>query len=1068
MNPVTESAMIEDRPVMSSSNEVRRDSDRERLSQIADDVYAEIQQTLRTQRLPTATYRVQLNSDCTFRDVEGIVPYLFTLGISDLYASPFLQARPGSRHGYDVVNHAALNSEIGTQEDLTSLRSALREHDMGLLADVVPNHMAASPLLNSWWQDVLENGPSSTFASFFDIDWMPLKPDLAHKVLLPVLGDQFGKVLEDGQLVVRYGDGSFWLEYFSQRFPLAPRSYSLILAQHLDDLRQQNGEDPADMQEFLSILTAIKNLPDRLETQADRLAERRREKEVIKRRLNDLIQKSPRIAEFVHENVRQINGCPGQPESFDRLDELLQEQAYRLAFWSVASDEINYRRFFDINELAAICTESPQVFDETHRYLFELLDQGTITGLRIDHPDGLYDPRGYLHALQERRFLQLCHQKLMSTPSGHMFAENGDKQEAEQRLLELWRADRDQRDAALPLPLFVVIEKILAHNETLPDDWPVHGTVGYDFLNAVNGVFVDVRGERPLTAFCARFTKASVDFEELAYQGKRLIVRMSMASELNVLGHRLDRISERNRWTRDFTLYSLTRALMEVIACFRIYRSYVQPGRVLERDRRYVEEAVALAKRRNPAMDASIFVFVRDVLLLRFRENADDQERDDIVRFAGKFQQLTGPIMAKAVEDTIFYRFNRLVSLNEVGGEPARFGTSVEMLHRLNAARLPRMSSSLNATSTHDTKRSEDVRARINVLSEIPKEWQERVQKWHRWNRELKQHIDGIESPSRNAEYLLYQTLVGTWPNEIPSGQAAATYVTRLQQYMQKVVREAKVHTSWISPNEAYETSIANFVSGVLDQGRRSAFLNSLHDFATKVADHGRWNSLSQLVLKMTSPGIPDFYQGTESWNLTLVDPDNRQPVDFAAHRDRLDDLLADMASALGQSTPAQAIETWLDQQAALEAGVADHVRTFVARLLDERCDGLIKLFVTMIGLRIRRQCPALFSCGAYEPLSVTGSGADHLMAYSRRHGPQTLMVVVPRLTASLCGFGGGPPIGEIWGDTQIQLSPECAKPSLKNVLTRSRVECEETAHTLAIRDVLRQLPLAILLNAGP
>ncbi|HET6423026.1 MAG TPA: hypothetical protein VFG20_05040, partial [Planctomycetaceae bacterium] len=497
---------------------------------------------------------------------------------------------------------------------------------MGLIADVVPNHMAAAPRFNLWWQDVLENGPSSAYASYFDIDWMPLKHDLAYKVLLPVLGEQFGSVLENGQLTVMRENGAFWITYYEERFPVSPCTYPLILSPRLEDLQQQLGNEHADVLELLSILTAIKNLPLRTDTDSERITERRREKEIIKRRLHTLTDSSPEIAAFIDENLRLFNGQPEDPHSFDRLDELLAQQAYRLAYWRVAADEINYRRFFDVNELAAVCTESPPVFADTHRLIFDLLDEGTITGLRIDHPDGLYNPSEYLRQLQESHFLRLCREDGTDTQTAA----------TDDRLAALWRAASSIPGSPLARPLYLVVEKILAPDEMLPENWPVHGTVGYEFLNHLNGLFIDPAGERPLSTLYQRFTEETLDFAELAYQCKRLIVRMSMAGELNVLGDRLDRISESNRLTRDFTLHSLTRALQEVMACFSVYRTYVQTDQVLERDAMFVERAVAHAKRRNPAMSSRIFDFIRDVLLLRHRENLPEEQRNAVYRFTCK------------------------------------------------------------------------------------------------------------------------------------------------------------------------------------------------------------------------------------------------------------------------------------------------------------------------------------------------------------------------------------------------------------------------------------------------
>ncbi len=1037
---------------------------------VVDRVLAAVDEQLQTAQLPTATYRVQFHQHCRFRDIEAVVPYLYTLGISDLYASPFLQARPGSTHGYDVVNHGAINLEIGTIEDLRSLRSALREHGMGLIGDVVPNHMSASPELNAWWQDVLENGPSSAFAAYFDIDWMPLKPDLAHRVLLPLLGDPFGKVLESGQLKVKYAEGAFWLAYFQHRLPIGPRTYSTILSQRLEELRQRLGDEHADVQEILSILTAIKNLPSRTETDTDRLAERRREKEVIKRRLHDLVARSREVENYITENLTHINGVEGDSRSFDTLDALLQDQSYRLAYWRVAADEINYRRFFDINELAAICTEQREVFIDSHRLLFSLLDEGTLTGLRIDHPDGLYDPRGYLVHLQEQHFLRLCKEayRRFATPTDPMAGNDESWPRVEAGLLALWRSATEIPGSAWARPLYVVVEKILAHGESLPEDWPVHGTVGYEFLNAVNGLYVDPRGERPLSSRYTQFTGQSLDFEALAYECKRLIVRISMASELTVLGHRLDRISERNRWTRDFTLDSLTRALQEVIVGFRVYRSYVQPGRVLDRDQRCIEGAVNRAKRRNPAMDTSIFDFLHDVLLLRFHAHADVEERKAVENFTGKFQQLTGPIMAKAVEDTAFYRFNRLVSLNEVGGEPKRFGSTLDEFHALNLSRQQRLPYAMNASSTHDTKRSEDVRARINVLSEIPKEWREHLLRWKRWNHALKQDLEGVEAPSRNTEYLLYQTLIGTWPGAIPTGAARDQYTARLQEHALKVVREAKVHASWVNPNMPYEVATEQFVAGLLDPTRRRPFLNDLHTLATQVAEHGYWNSLSQLLVKIASPGVPDFYQGTELWNLTLVDPDNRHPVDFAAHRDILDGLLVEMAAAVGGVDAREAVTAWLNPLSDHQDESVERISTFLQHLVENRSDGRIKMFATMLALRLRRQRPDLFIDGTYEPLTIVGPHAEHLIAFARTHGDQTLVVLAPRLTVRLTGLGGPPPLGDVWKDTAVVLPKAVTRDRVHNVYSRRMVTTrpipDGSQREVFVADALRDFSMALVL----
>lgn len=1027
-------------------------------------------------RLPQGTYRVQLNRECTFHRVEQAVDYLAKMGFSDLYAAPFLQARPGSVHGYDIVDHSLLNAEIGTRSDLESLSTALRARDMGLIADVVPNHMCASPVLNSWWQDVLENGPSSAFASYFDIDWMPLKPDLAHKVLLPVLGDQFGTVLERGELQVESHEGSFRLKYFEHQFPLSPRSYALLLTPHLEQLAESLGESAIELQELYSILTSIRNLPERTETDPARLTERRREKEIIKRRLKELVASSAAIAEFVEQNLREINGIPGRPDSFDALDELLQEQAYRLSYWRVAADEINYRRFFDINELAAIRTESPEVFAETHGLILSLLQENLVTGLRIDHPDGLYDPHGYLYHLQEAYYRQRCQQAIDRYSQQLPLPVGVTAERVCERLLELWHAAAGIPGSPVARPLYIVTEKILAGDEPLPHDWPVHGTVGYEFLNAANGLFVDPAGERPITNTFARFTGAAFDFDELIYQCKRLIVRMSMSSELSVLGHQLDRISERNRTTRDFTLNSLTRALEEIVAAFPVYRSYVRPDYVLERDRHYIEQAVAFARRRNPAINASVFDFVQDVLLLNFHKDADAAERAAVEQFVGKFQQITGPIMAKGVEDTAFYRYSRLVSLNEVGGEPDRFGSSLDAFHQMNLSRLPWLSHSMNASSTHDTKRSEDVRARISVLSENPKIWRDHLQRWARTNRKWKQFVDGVEAPDTNAEYQLYQTLIGIWPEHVPTDAERRVLIDRVQQYMLKVVREAKLYTSWISPAESYETALQYFIQQVLTPDRKRFFLQELQELATPVAVHGRWNSLSQLVLKLTSPGIPDFYQGTEEWNDRLVDPDNRHPVDFVVAESRLDRLLNAMSLALGGTTPEQVCHAWLSDErpAQLAAGpvVADRLLEWLESLLEQIRDGQIKRFVTLLGLQLRRLMPELWSSGQYLPLEVTGNHSSAVIAYARVYGPWRAVIVVPRWTVRVCGWGGPPPLGACWQETAVKLPATWNEHELmpmRNVFTRETVagqtSDESAGPVWRVRDLLRLFPVAILIS---
>ncbi|MFO1019454.1 MAG: malto-oligosyltrehalose synthase [Planctomycetales bacterium] len=994
------------------------------LTEILDRVQACIDQ----QRLPVATYRLQMNRDFTLRRAIEFVPYLAELGIRDVYSSPLLKATSGSNHGYDVVAHDRINPEIGTEEDLREFSAVLKHKGMRLILDIVPNHMSVATAENAWWNDVLENGPSSPYSHYFDIDWMPIKSDLANKVLLPVLGEQFGKVLEEGLLKLIYEEGAFFLNVYELRYPIAPRSYQKILSHRLEHLQQTLDTNSPELSEYLSILTAIGNLPHNTETIPEKLEERRRETEVIKRRLRELVGRSPEIESFLQTSLQEINGEPAVPGSYDLLDDILQLQCYRLAYWRVAADEINYRRFFDINSLAAICVELPEVFEATHKLIFEWLDQGLIDGLRIDHPDGLFDPEGYLRQIQRRRFAQLCEKVLAEAESA---AE--DRLELKGALMAHWDDLPSRAKTPLTRPLYMVVEKILEHGEPFPADWAVHGTVGYEFLNALNGICVDPQGEKGLSATYSRFTGFSNDFGELAYLCKRLNVRNSMASELNVLAHRLDRISEQNRWTRDFTLNGLTRTLQELIACFGIYRTYVQRGKVSPRDRRFILQAIAQAKARQREMNEPAFDFLRDMLLLEARANSGDDERQAAELFVGKFQQLTGPIMAKAIEDTAFYRYGRLISLNEVGGSPDHFGTDLQEFHALNRRRLPAFSHGLSSTSTHDTKRSEDVRARIDVLSEIPREWSQAVSRWNRRNQACKTTLEGGYGPSRNDEYLLYQTMIGAWPEE---GMTERT-VERLQQYLVKAVREAKLSSSWINPNSDYEDACRKFITRICDSEHRHGFLKDIEAFALKVRIHGRWNSIAQLLLKIVSPGVPDFYQGSELELLTLVDPDNRSPVNEGLHRRMLETLLV-----LEAQPPQQMCETLL---------------------LSESFD-LLKLHVTRQGLHLRKEHPDLFTAGEYLPLQVQGLHADCVVAVARKQENSIVLAVVPRWTVRISGFGGPAPLGESWGDTEIMLPQEFRGLSFRDSLTQTSWT---GAEVIRLSDLFRSLPASLSVSVS-
>jgi (1->4)-alpha-D-glucan 1-alpha-D-glucosylmutase len=1051
---------------------------------------------------PTSTHRVQLNAGFTFADARAIVPYLADLGIGALYTSPFLRAAPGSTHGYDVTDYGSLNPEIGSQEDLDALAAALLERGMGMLVDVVPNHMGIAGGANAWWQDVLENGRTSPFVDVFDIDWRPLKEELRGKILLPVLGDHYGVVLEQGELTLEYAEGAFTVRYFETPFPIAPPTYPMILNRALD---REPFAEPAGVEEgpgvravagdagvapttddqlleFQSIITAFERLAPQDERDPERIAERRREQIVAKRRLADLVAASPEVARALAETVRAINGDPAEPGSFDALDRLLDAQSYRLSSFRTAGEEINYRRFFAINELAAVRQEEPQVFVAAHALLLRLVVAGAVTGLRIDHPDGLWDPAGYFRDLQRAAWLALGEGD--AAPEAVREAPNDDIawEAIDPALATAWPG-QPADGAALGdrLPLYVVVEKILEPGEPLPIDWAVHGTVGYEFARVATGLFVDPAHRRAFDQLYARFTGERQSFAAIADQAKGLMMRTALASETNVLARALNRISEQNRRTRDFTLNALRHALREVIASFPVYRTYVvcdaltplppspvatgeggnaggasvalttpdSTSRLLDssaprlpvsdRDRRAIDRAVAQAKRRNPASDPTVFDFLADVLLLRDEDSLSAAEWAERCRFVMKFQQLTGPVMAKGVEDTAFYIYNRLVALNEVGGDPAAFGASPADLHRQNAERVRRWPYGLLASSTHDTKRSEDVRARIAVLSELPREWRAAVNRWARLNRRHKTRVEGTAAPDRNDEYHFYQTLLGAWPWQMATPDAE--FVARIDAFMLKAARESQVHTSWINPDEAYEAALRRFVRGALGTAKPNLFLDDFATLRDLVAHAGAINALAQQLLKIASPGVPDIYQGTELWDQSLVDPDNRRPVDYTAR--------ARLLQELQQRRPSPSL---------------------AAELLETKVDGRVKLYLTAQALAHRRAHPALYTRGEYILLAAEGAAADHVVAFARRHEGEEIIVAVPRLVVGLIGKEPIDPIGRnVWGDTRLVLPGIEAGTCYRDVFTGKEIAAgaDEDGGMLALGDIFAAFPVALLGRVG-
>jgi (1->4)-alpha-D-glucan 1-alpha-D-glucosylmutase len=969
---------------------------------------------------PRATYRLQLNHTFTFRDATAIVPYLAHLGISHLYASPVFQAAAGSLHGYDVVDYGQLNAEIGTPEDFAALVATLHAHDMRLVVDFVPNHMGIDQGQNAWWQDVIEHGQLSRFAGTFDIDWSPIKRELTGKVLLPFLGDQYGDVLERGELVLAFADGGFSIRYWESSFPLDPRTWPVILQPVLDDLATEMPDDHIDVLELASIITALEFLPSAQDADLpdDAVDRRYREYLVCRHRLSTLVERSPRIGELLAQAITTANGTPGDARSFDLLDELLNRQSFRLAFWRVAAEEINYRRFFAINTLAAIRQEEPSVFAATHQLLLDLIADGAVDGVRIDHPDGLLDPAQYFMDLQAATLRVLVQRRL-----GLSADEPG------------WDDLRPEVDAAIAAelaaiatgdrqwPLFVVAEKILEHGEELPREWAIAGTVGYEFAQATTGLFVDPDARMLFDRIYSRFSGDRTRFPDLVYEMKQRMMREAFPSEVNVLTNVLDRISDRDRHSRDFTVNNLRSALREVMACFQVYRTYTtcHESEVTERDVRAIQAAVAQARRRNRAIDPSVFSFIEGVLLL---ETSDDphERRAQRCHFAMKLQQLTGPVMAKGLEDTAFYRFNRLVSLNEVGGDPSRFGTSADEFHRQNRARLRDWPTALLTSSTHDTKRSEDVRARISPLSEVPTDWRAAINRWTRLNRKLKVMIDGALAPQRGDEYVIYQTLIGTWPLGEMDADGRRTYGNRLAEYIIKVAREADRVTSWSNPDEAYETALTNFVKGLLERRRSRAFVDDFSAFVAVIRPAGLTNALAQQVLKLMSPGIPDLYQGTELWDDSLVDPDNRRPVDFSSRTTQL-------------------------QRSADDAGFDDPT-------------GWAKLFVSQQLLRLRANLPELFATGDYIPLNAEGTAGNHVVAFLRRSEDTSVLVVVPRLALKLERERKGE---NPWADTQLPLPATMHQYRWRNALEPSGRTLTTDDGQLSMAELFTSLPVAVL-----
>lgn len=932
------------------------------------------------QHIPRSTYRMQLNPQFTFADLQRRVGYLAKLGISDCYASPILQSIPGSTHGYDVADYRRINPELGGEPAFLACAAELAAHRMGLLVDFVPNHMGISGPFNAWWNNVLENGRHSAYARFFDVNWRGTDSTERPRILVPVLEDQYGIVLEKGGLKIEYESGGLRIASGPLYFPLNAAAYSAVLAPVVEDAGLP-AEDRPKLQELLQgfrqlepaayAWTANPEAPGQLKE--------------LKQRLAAVLAGSEAARKRLEAQLAQFNGRPGDPRSFDALDQILSVQCYRLARWKTGIYAVNYRRFFAIDTLIGLRMENPEVFAESHALVALLLKERKITGLRIDHIDGLWDPQQYLDQVQ----------KLRPPPA----------------------------DGAPDAPLYVVVEKILERGENLPATWAMHGTTGYEFITQCAGLFTRAEARKDLTRIYRDFTGESADYADLVYEKKRLVLSEMFVNTLTQLTAGLFVLLTEDRHWRDLTRPELAIAVRELVAAFPVYRTYRRLGQpVSEQDRRLVDQAFAEAARRNPRFDVQTLAIVRDVLNGAYPEaGCAPERREQIERWVLSFQQYSGAIMAKSVEDTVFYLYNRLIALNEVGGDPAEFGLSLEDFHASNRERAVQAPHGLIATSTHDNKMSEDVRARLYPLAEVADEWRSWLLEWRGLNQAHKTTIDGHPAPDANEEYRLYQALLGAWPldAEVPDED----FRRRIREYFRKAVNEAKLNTTWVEPNEAWLEAGDRFIDRMLSPDTGGAFLASFAPKAARLAHYGMVNSLAQTTLKLTCPGVPDFYQGNEVWDFSLVDPDNRRPVDFDAREQLLD--------RVNVREPRELLQNWKD--------------------------GAVKLRVVHRLLQFRSQRPGLFAFGDYTPLELQGPHAAHAAAFLRREGDDRLIVTVPRQTARL----GCPPVGLLWADTVLSLPEELAPAGEWRELITGRALA--VAAKLPLADLLAEFPVGVL-----
>jgi len=892
------------------------------------------------------------------------------LGISDIYAAPIFKSRNGSIHGYDVIDPLQINAQLGGQEGFNRLITKAQEQHLGWIQDIVPNHMAFDSD-NRLLMDIFENGSRSKYYAFFDVQWDHPYEHLKGKLLAHFLGDLYGRCLDKNEIRLQFDENGFSVHFYEWKFPLKVGSYSKVLGTDLNWLTDKIQREEKDYIDFLEIINGFKNLEESTDSSNyyNQLA-------LLKAQLWKLYFSNDLIKRYIEFLISTYNGIPGDAHSLNKLDELLSEQHYKLSFWKVGNEELNYRRFFTINGLLSVHIEEQEVFDHTHQLIFQLINSGQITGLRVDHVDGLYDPVTYLNKIRQR------------APEA-----------------------------------YITVEKILDIHEHLPSIMPVQGTTGYDFMNLVNEVFVDRVSEKIIDRFYVAFSGQNSTYRDFVKEKKKLFMGQHMAGDIDNLALLLKQIINGDRYGRDMTMYALRRSIVEIMAQFPVYRAYMGDGGLNDEDRIHIKEAIALAENKNPGLINELD-FISKILLFEFPADISASKKEAYYHFTKKFQQFSGALMAKGAEDTAFYIYNRFISLNEVGADPSVFGISLKEFHELMMERQKDWPFTMNATSTHDTKRGEDIRARLNVLSEIPRQWLQKVTLWSRLTKNKKKVINGLIAPDRNDEFFIYQTLIGAYSFDDANPEA---FIGRMKEYVIKSLRESKRHTNWVKQDANYEEACIYFIDEILKQGEKNEFLNSFLPFQKQVAMDGVINSLSQTMLKLTCPGIPDFYQGCELWDLSLVDPDNRRPVDFQQRMKFLEEIKKNDGS------------------------------DFIKALKADPTDGKIKLFLISKVLEMRQQYPDLFLKGEYIPLEVVGELNKYIIAFARRAGPVWAVIIAPRFQRQFSQEQ------HQWKDILLPLPSE-APFDWTNILTQEKLSVKEG---LPLEAMFRDFPVTLLVSSA-